>query len=281
MEALALASTWPVVRHAVGAVTVEASVGSTRHLAHRQQEGDPGAFPWASVSKLASALAVLVALEEGTVSLTDPAGPPGSTVAHLLSHASGLGPGDTDAVVAAPGERRIYSNRGFEVLADLVTARAGLPFSTYLHEAVFDPLAMVGATLPVDGSAAHGVSGTLSDLLTLGTQWLAPSLVAEETVGRATQVAFPGLAGVLPGFGYQDPCDWGLGVEIKDGKRPHWTGAANSPGTFGHFGQSGGFLWLDPAVKVACAALTDRPFGRWAATAWPPFADAVLAESLA
>ena len=52
----------------------------------------------------------------------------------------------------------------------------------------------------------------------------------------------------------------------------------NSPKTFGHFGQAGTFLWVDPDAGVACVALTDRPFGPWAAEVWPEFADAVLAE---
>src|SRR5262245_43470950 len=45
---------------------------------------------WASVTKPASALATLVAAEEGVVDLDEPAGPPGATVRHLLAHASGL-----------------------------------------------------------------------------------------------------------------------------------------------------------------------------------------------
>src|SRR5687767_190463 len=47
-------------------------------------------FRWASVTKLATALAVLVAVEEGVVDLEEPAGPEGATVRHLLAHASGL-----------------------------------------------------------------------------------------------------------------------------------------------------------------------------------------------
>jgi hypothetical protein len=31
-------------------------------------------------------------------------------------------------------------------------------------------------------------------------------------------------------------------------------------------------------VEVACACLTDRPFGDWAKQAWPALSDAVLAE---
>ena len=88
---------------------------------------------------------------------------------------------------------------------------------------------------------------------------------------------YPGLRGVLPGFGSQNPNDWGLGFEIRGAKHPHWTGSANSPATFGHFGQSGTMLWIDPAAGIALVALADRDFGPWAAAAWPALADAVLA----
>ena len=60
-------------------------------------------------------------------------------------------------------------------------------------------------------------------------------------------------------------------------KEPHWTGSTASPNTFGHFGGSGTFLWVDPDLDLACITLTDREFGDWAVAAWPPFSDAVRA----
>jgi CubicO group peptidase (beta-lactamase class C family) len=104
-------------------------------------------------------------------------------------------------------------------------------------------------------------------------------LIAPDTLALATAVQFPGLDGVLPGFGTQHPNDWGLGFELRDHKSPHWTGHACSAHTYGHFGAAGTFLWVDPDAGVALLALTDRPFGPWAAEAWPDFADAVLAAT--
>ena len=98
------------------------------------------------------------------------------------------------------------------------------------------------------------------------------------TLAEATAPVFPDLAGVVPGFGRQDPNPWGLGFELRDGKRPHWTPQQASPATFGHFGRSGTFLWVDPEAGVACVALTDRPFGQWAIDAWPALGDLVLDE---
>ena len=106
---------------------------------------------------------------------------------------------------------------------------------------------------------------------------LSPKLVSASLVHEATSVVFPGLNGVLPGYGMQKPNDWGLGFEIRDGKSPHWTGLSFSPRTFGHFGQSGTFLWVDPDAGVAVVGLTDREYGPWALEAWPPFGDRVLA----
>jgi CubicO group peptidase (beta-lactamase class C family) len=299
MNALDLVGTWPVATAAVGVLGagIDGTAGDT---ADDTADGGMGIatigatdrpFPWASLTKPVTALAVLVAVEEGTLSLDTSAGPVGSTIRHLLAHASGLAP-DEDRPMAAPGTRRIYSNAGYQVLSEVLAEASGMPFVDYVHEGVLRPLGMTGSAIDpeserrvtsgaastVMSGAAAGLVGPLRDLLALAGELMAPTLVGPETIALATSVAFPGLAGVLPGFGRFDPCDWGLGVEIRSQKHPHWTGTANSPATFGHFGRSGSFLWVDPVAQVACAGLGDRSFGPWAAEAWPRLADAVLAE---
>jgi CubicO group peptidase (beta-lactamase class C family) len=221
------------------------------------------------------AYAALVAVEEGGIELDQPAGPPGSTVRHLLAHTSGLA-FDTTEVLAAPGTRRIYSSAGYEVLASFVAEQTGIGFPEYLHDAVFEPLGMSASVLA--GSAGHAGRSTVTDLTRFAAELLNPRLISAQTHAEATSVQFPGLNGVLPGYGSQRPNDWGLGFEIRDGKSPHWTGGSNSPGTYGHFGQSGTFLWVDPKLGVANIALTDENFGDWAREAWPVFSDAVIAE---
>ena len=232
-------------------------------------------FRWASVTKLVTALAALVAAEEGVIDLDEPAGPEGSTVRHLLAHASGL-PFEPGGPTGRPGKRRVYSNVGFETLAEHVAARAEMPFAEYLSTGVLRPL---GMRAELRGSAASELHGTLDDLLLLARELQRPTLVAAETLAEATSVQFPGLAGVLPDFGRFDPNDWGLGFELRDDKSPHWTGARNSARTFGHFGGSGTFLWVDPAAGVALGCLTDLEFGEWAKQAWPELSDAVLEGS--
>ena len=270
MDALRQIEGWPAARAAVGAARAGEVLGTHGAV--------DVVLPWASVTKLATALAVLVALEEGVVDLDEPAGPPGSTVRHLLAHASGL-PFEGAEPISEPGVRRIYSNTGFEVLAGHMEASAEMPFVDYLTRAVFEPLEL---RCELRGSAAAGLYGTLLDLLDVGRELLAPTLVAPETLAEATTVAFPGLTGVLPEFGRMDPNDWGLGVEIRDHKSPHWTGSRNSPATFGHYGGAGTFLWVDPEAQLALACLTDREVvgpDVWIKEAWPRFSDAVLAEA--
>jgi CubicO group peptidase (beta-lactamase class C family) len=229
---------------------------------------------WASVTKLVTAVATLVAAEEGVVDLDEPAGPEGSTVRHLLAHASGL-PFEPGAPTQPPERRRVYSNVGFDTLAEHVAARAEMPFAEYMNAGVLEPL---GMRAELRGSAASELHGSLDDLLLFARELQAPTLVAPETLTEATSVQFPGLVGVVPDLGRFDPNDWGLGFELRDDKSPHWTGTRNSPRTFGHFGGSGTFLWVDPDAGLALGMLTDLDFGPWAKEAWPRLSDAVLAN---
>jgi CubicO group peptidase (beta-lactamase class C family) len=270
VQALSGVDDWPV-DHAAVAVLRRAGDGTAAVVGLTGPTGLT--FPLASVTKPLAAYAVLVAVEEGAIALDDPAGPPSSTVEHLLAHASGL-PFEGQSPTSPPGRRRIYSNAGFEALAGALERATGIGFADYLSEAVFAPLGMTGAKLT--GSPAAGA--TVDDLCAFAGELLTPRLLAPETFARASAVAFPGLSGVLPGFGMQSPNDWGLGFELRGTKSPHWTGSANSPATFGHFGRSGSFVWVDPTVGVACVCLTDRDFGDWSRAVWPPLADAVLAE---
>ncbi|WP_019067096.1 serine hydrolase domain-containing protein [Streptomyces hokutonensis] len=265
---LALIENWPVPTAAAGVVRADGTVlGTHGPTADR--------FPLASVTKPLAAYAALVAYEEGAIELDEPAGPPGSTVRHLLAHTSGLA-FDEHRVTAPPGERRLYSNAGFEQLGDHIAKATEIEFAEYLHQAVLAPLGMNATSL--NGSPAKDGISTVDDLLLFAAEVQAPRLLDPRTVAEAMTVQYPGTKGVLPGYGHQNPNDWGLGFEIRDSKSPHWTGSSSSPRTFGHFGQSGTFLWVDPAAGAACVALTDRAFGPWAVEAWPPFTDAVLAE---
>lgn len=268
LASLRLVDSWPVETAAVAVVASDGTVLGS----HGPQEK---VFQLASVTKPLTAYAVLIAIEEGVIGLDDQAGPPGSTIRHLLAHASGLAFNEHRGM-AEPGTRRLYSNAGFEVLADIIATASEIAFPEYLRQAVLEPLGMTRSAL--EGSAGSGAVSTAADLSRLAAELQAPTLLDPSTLSEATHVVFPGLNGVLPGIGHQKPNDWGLGFELRDRKSPHWTGANSSPDTFGHFGQSGTFLWVDPAAGAACVCLTDRDFGPWALESWPPFTDAVLAD---
>ncbi len=269
MEALRQIDAWPAEHAAAGVATAEEVVAEHGDVDHR--------LGWGSVTKLLTAYATLIAAEEGALDLDEPAGPEGSTVRHLLAHASGLA-WDSPKPLGRPGGRRIYSNTGYLVVAEHLAARTEMPFPDYLRAAVLEPLGLEAA---LEGDAAGGVVGTLGGMLAFGREALAPTLIAPETLAEATSVQFPGLDGVLPGFGRQTPNDWGLGFELRDGKAPHWTGSRNSVGTYGHFGSKPGtatFLWIDPERSLVAAAVADVSFGPWAAAAWPALSDALLEE---
>ena len=252
--------------HAAAAVIGPAGVLAMRGDATRR-------YRWTSVTKLATALVALIAAERGLLDLDEPAGPPGSTVRHLLAHASGL-PFEGQRTLAAPGTRRIYSNIGFDVLGTLVEERAGAPFAAALESWVLAPLGMDATVL--HERASQGLYGPLDDLIAFARELQRPTLLATDAFAEATTIAFPGLVGVLPGVGRFDPCDWALGFELHDAKTPHWMAEANSPETFGHFGGSGSFAWVDPVAGLAVVTLTDRDYGPWALEAWPAFSAAVL-----
>ena len=251
--------------HALGVSDAE----STLHT-----QGDPTrVFDLASVSKPLAALGALIAVDRGLIDLDEPAGPEGATVRHLLAHTAGYA-FDGDEIVGAVGARRIYSTTGFEVLAAHLEDATGYDYADWMEQTVISGLDLVD--LEVSGSPAAGYRGSLRDLLAVGRELLAPTLISEELWREATSVQFPGLSGILPGYGRQKPNDWGLGFEIRGEKDPHWTGAHSSPQTFGHFGQAGSFLWVDPVRGLTAAFLGEQSFGPDHVRIWPGVTDALL-----
>ena len=181
MKALEHIDAWPVPTAAAAVISPE-DVLATRGPADE-------VLRWASVTKLFTAYALLIAAEEGVLDLDEPAGPEGSTVRHLLAHASGL-PFEGDIPIARPGERRIYSNAGFDLLGELLAARAEMPFAAYLQAAVLDPLGLGGTELR--GRPSEGLHGPLADLAVFGRELLAPTLLASGDPRRGDRGRLPG-----------------------------------------------------------------------------------------
>jgi len=274
MSALHLVTSWPV-DHVAAAIVTGRGVDSI---------GDPEhPYRLASLSKPITGWAIMIGVEEGIVELDAPLrhveAPQGATLRHLLSHAAGFG-FDGDTPTAGVERRRMYSNTGIERAADELAGAAEMPFEHYLAEAVLIPLGMRSTELR--GSPAHAISSTLDDAVKFLSEMREPVLLALGTHVEVRTPQFPTLSGIVPDVGRFDPCPWGLGVEIRGAKTPHWTGRANSAATFGHFGGSGAMMWVDPLADIGVVALTDRMFDEWSADAlrlWPEFSDAALAET--
>jgi len=270
-EVLTAVRLWPVGNVCAGVTDADTTLAI---------EGDDRfVFRLASLSKAFTAWGILVAVEEGSVSLEDPVGPPGATLRHCLAHAAGY-PFEGREPIAHVGARRIYSNTGIEVASEHVAARTGIPFEDYLHEAVFAPLHLGDTALR--GSPAHGVHSSARDTLTFSREILRPTLISSATAAEAMSTQYADLAGIVPGMGSFDPNPWGLALEIHGDKYPHWMGSRTSPSTVGHFGGAGAMFWVDPDAGLALVALTDRPFDEWADIAraqWSALSDAVVAAS--
>jgi CubicO group peptidase (beta-lactamase class C family) len=267
MQAFELLAGWPVDNVAAAVIDRAGEI----HL-HGDESHE---FRLASVTKVITAWAVLIACEEGTLSLTDAVGQEGCTVRHLLAHAGGY-PFEGDTPIGSPGTRRTYSNTGYEMLAAHLEAQSEMPFWEYVEGSVFDPLGIVAASQT--GSSAKDARLDIVGLSLFLAEIRRPRLLARETFVDAVTPQFDDLEGVMPGVGRFDPCPWGLGPEIHGIKHPHWMSPNNSAATYGHFGGSGTFVWVDPIADVACAVLTDREFDQWALAHWPEFSSAVLRD---
>ncbi|GGG71398.1 serine hydrolase domain-containing protein [Corynebacterium pelargi] len=265
MSLLAPFEAFPVEHLAAGVITE----GEEYTLGDTDRE-----FELASVTKLLATYGFLLACEEEVFTLDSPCGP--ATVRHLLAHASGVGFRSDDATRPAE-QRRVYSSYGFELLAQQLEQETHMTFAEYLHEAVLVPLGMDATVLW--GSPGHEARSTLGDMLRFAHELIDPQLLHPSTLEQAFEVQFPTLDGVVPGYGMQKPCPWGLGFEIKGEKSPHWTGVEMPEDTVGHFGQSGTFLWLAPKQRRAAVMLSDRDFGAWAKPLWQETND-VLWRSL-
>lgn len=270
MGALDQVATWEVPNAAAAVVTADGTVVASHGDLDQR-------FPLASITKVIVGWTAMIAVEEGVITLDTPVGQPGCTLRHLLAHAGGYA-FDGPEPIAEPGRRRIYSNTGIELAAAAIEQATGIPFATYLAEAALEPLGMAASELR--GSPAHAIVSTVGDMTRLLAELQRPTLLSPGGATDCVTVQYPDLAGIVPGVGRFDPCPWGLGIEIRGDKTPHWTGTANAPSTFGHFGGAGTMAWVDPTAECALVALADRPFDDWpdAVGSWRTLSDAVVAE---
>lgn len=288
-------------------------------------------FALASLTKPLVALAVLVAAEEGSLGLDEAAAehvsgaPPGLTPRMLLAHYSGMPEGAAAealdwpalravyaavAPVAAPGERRIYSNPAYAVAGATVEGATGIDIATYLDEAVLRPLGMAATSLGLPAGAegawvrdaglfGPGVQLFNSDwfratpmpqsagwstaddyvrflqcLLRQGAPLVAPETAAEMLTNQGGP-----LPGGVESFMTWPVADWAVGLELRAAKARHWTGGALSPRAGTHFGASGTLCFVDPDLGLAAALLCNRgTYSGWmlAPGGWPEIVAAIV-----
>lgn len=299
---------------------------------------EPGSLlPVASITKLATALAVLRLAAAGALALDDPlaahlpdahSASAGITLRMLLSHSSGL-PGDLAPSAAPynaqldwptlaraclatplsrpPASRVTYSNVGTGLLAVIVERCTGRRFVEALADLVLEPLGIDGylgvepplPPLRIAGNFGEHTGTALEPInspfwRSLALPWAGLITTAEGALRLVR--AFGGVpVGFLPadlladatrsqtdriGGGFFPPlvwreCAWGLGVEVRGAKAPHWTPPQASPASYGHVGSTGCLAWVDPDASIAWVMCGARNFLGWW-DSWPAISAAIL-----
>ena len=291
-------------------------------------------FDMASVTKVvATTTSVMILVEEGRVRLNDRVatfipdfgryGKGEITVRHLLTHVSGLRP-DLDlsddswkswdeairraceeVPTSAPGERFVYSDINFFLLADIVARVSGTAFDRFVHERVFAPLGMTEsmfnppATLrariapteactplgwPCDAPSQSMLRGTVHDPTARRMGGVAGHAGLFSTAANLSRFCRMMLGGgALGGVRILSPLTVlkmttpaspagmasvrGLGWDIDTSYSSN-RGELLPVGSFGHTGFTGTSVWMDPLTKTYVILLTNRvhPDGKGDAT---------------
>lgn len=190
---------------------------------------------------------------------------------------------------SAPGTVVQYGNTGYGLLAIIVERITGLPFATALRQLVLQPLAIEGylgdepprSPASIDdirgGDAPAVQSFTSPFYRSLAMPWSGlvttaagalqlvqafagypANFLSTATRTDATSNQTEGLPGGSGRPLWYPDCPWGLGVELRGVKAPHWGPPNASPRSFGHAGASGCIAWHDPATNVGYAVVGTR-----------------------
>ena len=280
-------------------------------------------FDLASLTKVvATTTSVMMLVEEGRLRLRDRVaeyvpgfasqGRQAVTITHLLTHTSGLAPdlpleqvfeGAETAIArtialppaAAPGERFIYSDLNFMLLAEIVRRVGGLPLDRFAAERIFRPLSMADTTFTPPPAMAPRIAPTEA---CAPLAWPCGGPGATMLRGRVHDPTARRMGGVAGHAGLFSTardlarfCAMLLGGGARDGVRllgpltvarmtrvstpPHladrrglgWDidsryssnrGDLFPVGSYGHTGFTGTSLWIDPASETFVVFLSNR-----------------------
>ncbi len=251
-------------------------------------------FEIGSVSKQMTAAGIMLLVEDGKVRLDErisaylpntPDAWKDVTVRHLLTHTSGVKSYSSldgfelsrrvkidgfikqlspDPLEFVPGERNIYSNSGFNLLAYIIETQSGKPYMQFMRERIFTPLGMtktadrdpqfiipnraVGYEWSID--RLTGRDGSLTDLMGAG------SIVSTISDMAKWDAALNGKSFLRPEsraewwkqfvFNNRKPSVYGFGWRISD---------VRGRKLIGHTGQTAGFgaanfRYVDDRVTV-------------------------------
>jgi uncharacterized protein YbbC (DUF1343 family)/CubicO group peptidase (beta-lactamase class C family) len=280
-------------------------------------------FDLASLTKVvATTTSVMMLVEQGRIRLSDRVssyipgferyGKADITVRHLLTHVSGLRPdvdladmwmGYETAIALAvdevptsrPGERFVYSDINFFLLADIVQRVSGQPFEQFARERIFEPLGMkdtmfnppaslVSRIAPTESCTRYGwpCEGPETTML----RGVVHDPTARRMGGAAGHAGLFGTAadlalfcrmllggGGLPGVRILSPLavekmtsaaspdreanTRGLGWDIDSAFSSN-RGELLPIGSFGHTGFTGTSLWIDPTTSLFVVFLSNR-----------------------
>ncbi|MBA2378441.1 MAG: beta-lactamase family protein [Blastocatellia bacterium] len=257
------------------------------------------AFEVGSVSKQMTAAGIMLLVQDGKVRLDETIsaylqGTPASwapvTVRHLLAHSSGIKSytGLTGFELSrrmtrdqfierlaehelefTPGERTIYSNSGYNLLAYIIQEQSGKPFMDFMRERIFRPLGMTKTTerdpqyiIPLravgyewrSGRLA-GRDGNLTNLMGAGSivSTLSDMIKWEAALRGDTFLTPATKAESWKNYIYNsgEPSAYGLGWRVSD---------VRSHRLVGHTGQTAGFgaaIYRYTASDITVIVLTN------------------------
>ena len=291
-------------------------------------------FDMASVTKVvATATSVMILVEKGRIRLNDRVatfipdfgrhGKEQITIRHLLTHYSGLRP-DLDlsddswtsyqkAIARAcdevptsqPGERFVYSDINFFLLAEVVARASGQRFDLFARDQVFKPLGMINSMFnppeslrpriaptemcvpfgwPCNGPGQVMLRGIVHDPTARRMGGIAghaglfstaddlsrfcQMILNGGTLGRARILSPLTVAKMTtPASPAASASVRGLGWDIDTSYSSN-RGELLPVGSFGHTGFTGTSLWIDPLTKIYVVLLSNRvhPDGKGDAT---------------